>query len=109
MEEVDHEGFGGLLERHDGLTLPSGGAVFSNNILRDLPNLHAFQSCTPRTMFANCTHQPRKGELKDEKVGSLLVSADLAQCDRAWLVALLRTVRRRAWFSNYVERQSYAR
>lgn len=39
MEEVDEKGFRGLLERHDGLTLPSAGPVFGGYCLRNFSNL----------------------------------------------------------------------
>lgn len=41
VEEVDEEGFGGFLEGDDGLTLPSVGAVFGCDCLRDLADLEA--------------------------------------------------------------------
>jgi hypothetical protein len=39
VEEVDEEGFGGLLQGYDGLTLPSIGAVFGCDCLRNLTDL----------------------------------------------------------------------
>jgi len=41
VEEVDEEGFGSFLEGDDGLTLPSVGAVFGCDCLRDLADLEA--------------------------------------------------------------------
>jgi hypothetical protein len=39
VEEVDEESFGGLLERLDGLALPSGGACLGGDGLRNFADL----------------------------------------------------------------------
>jgi hypothetical protein len=39
VEEVDEEGLGGFLEGHDGLALPSAGAVFGCDCLGDFADL----------------------------------------------------------------------
>ena len=39
VEEVHEEGFSGLLQRHDGLTLPSTGTIFGGYRLRNFSNL----------------------------------------------------------------------
>jgi hypothetical protein len=39
VEEVDEEGFGGLLERLDSLALPSGGACLGGDGLRNFADL----------------------------------------------------------------------
>ena len=41
VEEVDEESFSGFLEGDNGLTLPSVGAVFGCDCLRDLADLEA--------------------------------------------------------------------
>ena len=43
VEEIDEESFGGFLECHDGLTLPSVGAVFCCNSLGDFTHLYEGQ------------------------------------------------------------------
>lgn len=43
VEEVDKEGFSGFLECHDGLTLPSVGAVFGCDGLGDFAHLYEGQ------------------------------------------------------------------
>jgi hypothetical protein len=39
VEKVDKEGLGGLLQGHDGLTLPAAGAVLASNGLGNLADL----------------------------------------------------------------------
>lgn len=39
VEEVHEEGFGGFLQRHDGLALPAVGAVFARHGLCDFADL----------------------------------------------------------------------
>jgi hypothetical protein len=39
VEQIDQEGFGGLLERLDGLALPSGGPCLGGDGLRDFADL----------------------------------------------------------------------
>jgi hypothetical protein len=39
MKEIDEKGFRSLLKREDGLTLPSGGAIFGGHLLRNLADL----------------------------------------------------------------------
>lgn len=46
------------------------------------------------------THKSLERRPEEEKVGRLLVAADFAQCDSAWLVALLRTLRGRSCLAN---------
>jgi hypothetical protein len=39
MKEIDEEGFSGLLEGEDGLTLPSGRTLLGGHLLRNLADL----------------------------------------------------------------------
>jgi hypothetical protein len=43
VEKIDKESFGGFLQGHDGLALPSAGAVFGCDCLRDLSDLRVRQ------------------------------------------------------------------
>jgi hypothetical protein len=51
------------------------------------------------------THQALEGQLEQQQVGRLLVSADLTQCNRAWVVAVL-ALRRGAWLPESLGRLS---
>ena len=67
LEEADEVGLGSLLEGQDGTALE---AEVGLEVLGDL------------------TNEALEGELADEKVGRLLVAADLAEGDRAGTVAV---------------------
>jgi hypothetical protein len=47
--------------------------------------------------WRGATYESLEGRLKKQQVGRFLVTADFAQCDSAWLVALLGTIGRRSY------------
>jgi hypothetical protein len=51
------------------------------------------------------THQALEGQLEQQQIGRLLVSADLTQRNRAWMVAVL-ALRRGAWLPESLGRLS---
>jgi hypothetical protein len=100
VEEVDEEGLGGFLEGHDGLALPSAGAVFFTDCLGDFADLYTSVLHDARDPNVVGPYESLERELPEEQVGRLLVALDLAESDGTGLVALLRAVWGGSWFSN---------
>jgi hypothetical protein len=55
---------------------------------------------TRRKGWWGATYESLERRLEEQQISRLLVAADLAQCDSAWLVALLGTIRRRSYRTN---------